>query len=101
MIAVESGFDSRREQNIVLFTISRPAVGPPNPTIKWTPRAIFTEIKRERREADNSRTSSAEIKNGCCWSDVDFWEDFRDGHSDTATSGAQAHEHRKAQCHVS
>jgi hypothetical protein len=57
-------FDSRRELGIFLFTtMSKMALEPTQPPIKWVPGALSLEVKRPGREADHSPSSSAEIKN--------------------------------------
>jgi hypothetical protein len=58
-------FDSRQEQESFLyFTASRPALGPIQSPIQWVPAAIFSGLKRTRREVDHSSPSSAEVNNG-------------------------------------
>jgi hypothetical protein len=48
---------------IFLFDIvSRPALGPTQPPIKWGPGALSLGVKGPGREADHSPPSSAEIK---------------------------------------
>jgi hypothetical protein len=54
------GFNSRQTNSAV----SRPAVGPTQPPIQWVPVAPSPWVKLQRREADNSPPSSAEVKNG-------------------------------------
>jgi hypothetical protein len=44
-------------------TVSRPALGPTQPPIKWVPGALSVGVKRLGREADHSPPSSAEVKN--------------------------------------
>jgi hypothetical protein len=44
----------------VLFTSSRPALGPP---IQWIPGALSPGIKQPGRESDHSPATSAEVKN--------------------------------------
>jgi hypothetical protein len=48
---------------IFLFdTVSRPALRPTQPPIQWVTGALFLEVKRSGREADQSPQSSAEVK---------------------------------------
>jgi hypothetical protein len=48
---------------IFLFdTMSRQALGPAQPPIKWVPGALSLGVKWLRREADHSPPSSAEVK---------------------------------------
>jgi hypothetical protein len=49
---------------IIFSTMSRPAVGPTQPAIKWMPMAISLSLHRPGRETDHSHPSSAEVKNG-------------------------------------
>jgi len=59
--------DSRQGLGIFLFaTASRPALGPTRPPVHGVPEALSPGIKQPGREADHSRSSSAEIKNA--WS---------------------------------
>jgi hypothetical protein len=56
-------FDSRSGLGIFLFTTaSRTALGPTQTPIQWVPRAISLGVKRPGREADNSASSTAEVK---------------------------------------
>jgi len=60
------GFDSRRSNDgIFLFAtaVSRLALGPTQPNLKWVQGALFPELKRAVREADHSPTSSAKVMN--------------------------------------
>jgi hypothetical protein len=57
------GFDSW-QCKIFLSTASRPALGVTQPPIQWVPGALPPGVKRQRREADQSPPSSAEVKNG-------------------------------------
>jgi hypothetical protein len=43
-----------------------PALGPTHPPIQWISWALSLEVKRPRREADDSPPSSAEVSNA--WS---------------------------------
>jgi hypothetical protein len=42
--------------------VSRPALGPTKPPIRWVPGALSLGTKRPGREADHSPPSSAEVK---------------------------------------
>jgi hypothetical protein len=54
---------SRRGLGIFLFTTaSRTVLGPTQPPIQWVPGAFSLGVKRPRREADHSPTSSTEVK---------------------------------------
>jgi hypothetical protein len=49
---------------ISLFSIaSRPPLGSTQPPIQWLPAADSPRVKQQRREADHSPISSAEVKN--------------------------------------
>jgi hypothetical protein len=50
----------------LFITASRPALGHIQPPIQWVPGAITAGVKQLRREADNSPSFSAEVKNA--WS---------------------------------
>jgi hypothetical protein len=55
-----SGFDSRRELEIFLFTtVSIPALGPTQPPILWVSEALSLKVKRRGRETDHSPPSRA------------------------------------------
>jgi len=57
------GFDSRRGSGIFLFTTaSRTDLGPTQPPIQWVPGALSLGVKRRGREAANSPTSRAEVR---------------------------------------
>jgi hypothetical protein len=61
--AGRAGFDSRQGLEIFLFaTVSRPALGPTQPSIQWVPGALSLGVKRLGREADHSSPSNAEVK---------------------------------------
>jgi hypothetical protein len=61
---IEGGFETQQGLVIFLFnTVSRPALGPTQPTIQWVPGILSLGVKRPGREADHSPPSSAEIKN--------------------------------------
>jgi hypothetical protein len=58
------GFDSRQFK-IFLFSIaSTPTLMPNQPHIQWVPWVISPGVKWQRREADHSPPSSAEVKKG-------------------------------------
>jgi hypothetical protein len=57
-------FDSWQGLGIFFFTtVSRPVLGPTQPPIQWVPGALFLGVKWPGREADQSSTSSVEVKN--------------------------------------
>jgi hypothetical protein len=61
----ESAFDSRKGQEIILFSIaSRPTLGSKQPPACWVPAAFSEEVKRSERESDHSTPSDAKFKNG-------------------------------------
>jgi hypothetical protein len=49
---------------IFLFIDYIPAQGPTQSNIEWVPLAVVPRLKRERREAEQSPPSSAEVKIG-------------------------------------
>jgi hypothetical protein len=52
------------QAKIFLFsTVPRPALVPYRHPIQWMPMALSPGVKRQVREADHSRLSSAEVKN--------------------------------------
>jgi hypothetical protein len=60
------GFESRQGLGIfLLFTASRPVLGPTQPPIQWVPAVLSLGLKQPRRDADHSPPSSA-VKNA--WS---------------------------------
>jgi hypothetical protein len=69
-ISLAYGLDNRGSRvrfpaglGISLFTtVSRMALGPPQPPIQWVPGALSLEVKRPGREADHSPPPSAEVK---------------------------------------
>jgi len=62
-----SVFESRRGLGIILFdAVSGPALRPTQPPIQWVPGALSLGVKWQRREADHSPPSSAEVKHA--WS---------------------------------
>jgi hypothetical protein len=46
-----------------LSTACIPTLGPTKPSIQWVPGTLSPGVKRPRREADQSPSSSAEVKN--------------------------------------
>jgi hypothetical protein len=62
--AGRTGFHSRQEQHILLYSAaSRQTLGPNQPPIQWVPETISPRVKRQRRDAHHSPPSSAEVKN--------------------------------------
>jgi hypothetical protein len=58
-MAEESEFGSRYGRDFfILFTSSRPVLGPTLPPIQWVPG-----VERQGREVDHSLPTSAEVKN--------------------------------------
>jgi hypothetical protein len=52
-------------RKIFLFSIVfRPVLGHIPLPIQWISGALFQKVKRQRREADHSSPTSAEVKNG-------------------------------------
>jgi hypothetical protein len=49
-------------QLTLLSTSSRPALRPTQPTIRWVPRALCPEVKRQGREADHSPPTCTKVK---------------------------------------
>jgi hypothetical protein len=47
----------------LLYTSSRPLLGPTQPPIQWVIGALFSEVKRPRREAGHPPPTSGEVKN--------------------------------------
>jgi hypothetical protein len=59
LLAGRSAFSSLQGQEILLYSATkRPALGSILPPVKWLPG-----VQREEREADHSRSSSAEVGN--------------------------------------
>jgi hypothetical protein len=59
------GFDSRKRQVIFLnSSVSRPALGPTQPSIQRASGALSAGVKRQVRKVDHSPQSSEEVKNG-------------------------------------
>jgi hypothetical protein len=62
-----SGFESWQGVGIFHFTtVSRPALGPTQPPIRWVPGALFLGVKWPKHEAHRSLPYSAEVNNA--WS---------------------------------
>jgi hypothetical protein len=58
------GVRSPEEQSIFpLTSVSRPALRPTQPPVKWVPWVLSRDKARPARDADHSPTSSAEVKN--------------------------------------
>jgi hypothetical protein len=58
-------FDSQQGQEIFLSsTAARLDLGPTQPPIQWIPGTLSPGVKQQRREADHSSPSSAEVKKG-------------------------------------
>jgi hypothetical protein len=59
----QSEFDPRQEQGIFpLSSVSRPALRPTQPPVKWVPGVLSPGVKaRLERDADHSPPSSAEV----------------------------------------
>jgi hypothetical protein len=53
---------SGRIKNFLFSTSFRPALGPTQPPIQWVWGALSPGVKRQRREADHSHLTSAEVK---------------------------------------
>jgi hypothetical protein len=51
-----------RVKNFLFSTSSRPALGSTQPPIQWVSGFLSARVKRPGREADNSSTTSAEVK---------------------------------------
>jgi hypothetical protein len=63
----DRGFESRQELgNLLLTTVSRPALGTNQPPIQWIPGVPNLVVKRQGIEATHSPPSNAELKNA--WS---------------------------------
>jgi hypothetical protein len=58
-----SEFESRMDKIFLLFTSSRPVLGPIWPPTQQLPGAVSPWVKRRGRDADHSPPTSAEIKN--------------------------------------
>jgi hypothetical protein len=54
--------DSRQCKIFLFSTASRPTLGPTHPPIQWVSGTLSPGVKRQRREADHSPASSAEVK---------------------------------------
>jgi hypothetical protein len=81
-IATGFGLDGRGSippgQEIFLFTVSRPALGPTHPPVQYAPGALSLGVKRPWREADHSPPSSSEAKNGAAISALPYASSWRD-----------------------
>jgi hypothetical protein len=51
-----------RVKNYLFSALSRPVLGPTQPSIQWVLGALFPGVKRQGREADRSPPTSAEVK---------------------------------------
>jgi hypothetical protein len=51
-----------RVKNFLFSMSSRRALGPTHPPIQWVPGALSPGVKRQRREANHSPPTSAEVK---------------------------------------
>jgi len=58
-----SWFDSPEGQEIFFSRVSRPAMGPTQPSIQLVSGALFREVKRLASEACDSPPFSAEVMN--------------------------------------
>jgi hypothetical protein len=59
----DRGFESREGLRLFLFTIvSRPALGPTQPSVQWVPAALSQGVKRPQSEADHSPPCGAEVE---------------------------------------
>jgi hypothetical protein len=57
-------FEFRQGPGIFLFTtVYRQALGPTQSPIQWVPGTLSLGVKRPRHEANNSPSSTAEVKN--------------------------------------
>jgi hypothetical protein len=71
-IALGYGLDDRGSrvrfpagaENFFFTSVFRKALGPAHPPTQCVPGAFSLEVKRQRREADHSPLSSAEVKEG-------------------------------------
>jgi hypothetical protein len=58
LCAAQSGFDLHRAQDIFLSSkMSRPVLGPTQPSIQWTLEVYFRKVKQPGREADPPKVS--------------------------------------------
>jgi hypothetical protein len=56
--------EQKRFRTPALSCVSRPTVGPTQPTVQWVPGVLSVGVKRgPGRDTDHSPTSSAEVVN--------------------------------------
>jgi hypothetical protein len=56
-------FDSRQgQENFLLSTAYRPALGPTQPPIQWVPEAVSSGVNWPVSEADHSLPTSGEVQ---------------------------------------
>jgi hypothetical protein len=63
-MAEESRFVPRGDMRFSLLHKDQDRSESHTTSIQWVARAVFSGLKRQRREADNSLPSSAEVKKG-------------------------------------
>jgi hypothetical protein len=65
-LATGYGLDeSQQGPEFSLLHIAQTGSGPTQPPIQWVPDAFSLGIKRPRREADHSPSTSAEVRKTC------------------------------------